>query len=223
MGQDASDVAARFINEARSAAGCTHPNVVTVFDYGRKLETAYIVMERLPGPDLQTLVARGDRLPIDQALEYTEQALKGLGAAHDVDLMHRDIKPANLVLSKDGTVKIVDFGIAKFTQSSTVSGQLSGTIGYMAPERFEGGDASRQGDLYSLGCTMVTLLTGQPPFSGSPEEIMKGHLSGDRQPPSSRRWDVPAALDDLVLRLLSMNPQDRPTDARIVVVSLIVV
>lgn len=157
LGSGADEAAReRFSREARAAASLSHPNIVTVHDYGVDHGVAYMVMERLAGPDLETLVRDQGPLPIDKVLDYLGQAAAGLAAAHAGQILHRDIKPANLSLTSMGTLKILDFGIAKLAdeaQHMTSANQLMGTVAYLAPER-----------------TM-----GEP---AAPERVGRGHVAG---------------------------------------------
>ena len=214
-GADA-DARERFSREARAAASLSHPNIVTVHDYGVDQGVAYMVMERLAGPDLETLVRDQGPLPIDTVLDYMGQAAAGLAAAHAGQILHRDIKPANLSLTAMGTLKILDFGIAKLAdeaQHMTSTNQLMGTVAYLAPERTMSEPATIQCDLYSLGCVMMTLLTGEPPFGGTTAETLLKHVSHQPPRPSERRSDLPEALDDLALCLLAKDPDKRPLSA----------
>ncbi len=211
---------ARFIREAQAAAGLVHPNIVTVHDFGVDDGIAFMVMEYLPGPDLATLVRRSGPLPVDQALDYLEQAAAGLAAAHARGILHRDVKPANLMLTGFGTLKVLDFGIAALADHShnlTATSQLIGTLSYLAPERSMGSPASVQSDLYALGCVAVTLLTGAPPFEGTTGQIVLKHLN--QAPPrlSAHRPGLPASLDVLIGSLLAKDPAQRPASAEDVI------
>ena len=148
------DLVARFHREARILAGLRHPNVVTVFDAGVDQDVPYVVMELLAGPSLDELLAMRGPLPAGLALGYAEQAAAGLAAAHDAGVVHRDIKPGNLVLDSDGTLKVVDFGIASLASASmslTASGVMLGTPAYLSPEQAAGRPAEPRSDLYALG------------------------------------------------------------------------
>mgnify|MGYP003382240940 CR=1 FL=1 len=214
---------ARFTREAQAAAGLVHPNIVTVHDFGVDDGIAFMVMEHLPGPDLATLVRRSGPLPLDQALDYLEQAAAGLAAAHARGILHRDVKPANLMLTSFGTLKMLDFGIAALadhSQNLTATSQLIGTLSYLAPERSMGSPASVQSDLYALGCVAVTLLTGKPPFEGTTGQILLKHINEPPARLSLSRPDLPAELDGLIDNLLAKDPALRPRSAEDVIDTL---
>ncbi|HEY2127510.1 MAG TPA: protein kinase [Streptosporangiaceae bacterium] len=212
-----ADVVARFQREARTVAGLRHPNVVVVFDAGIDQDVPYVVMELLAGPGLDRLLAERGPLPVDLALGYGEQAAAGLAAAHAAGVVHRDVKPANLVLDGDGTVKVVDFGIASLTHASaslTASGVMVGTPAFLSPEQAAGRPAGPRSDLYALGCALYALLTGSPPFTGDhPVGTAAQHLTAAAPPPSERRPGLPPVIDQLLAALLAKAPGDRPPDA----------
>src|ERR671917_962279 len=160
----------RFVREARTAAGLQHPNVVTIFDSGTDGDIAFLVMELLPGPTLTGYLAQHGLLAEQEAVALAAQIASGLAAAHGAGVVHRDIKPANLMFDARGTIKIVDFGIARLTATtSTKLTALNAIIGsppYLSPEQFEGRPADERSDLYALGCVLTTMLTGRPPFDG---------------------------------------------------------
>lgn len=206
---------ARFTREARAAARLTDPHVVTVFDSSVDDDVAYLVMELLPGPDLMTLLRTQGPLPVDEVLSYAEQAASGLASAHAHGILHRDVKPANLMLTSHGTVKVVDFGVASVQSSSdlTSTGHMVGTLAYMAPEVSLGIKASPQSDLYSLGCVMVTLLLGHPPFAGTTGNVVLKHLQEPPPPIRAERPDVPPEAEALIAQLLAKEAADRPSSA----------
>ncbi len=213
---DQSDLLARFDREARTLAGLRHPNVVAVFDAGADQGVPYVVMELLAGPGLDGLLAMRGRLPVDLALDYAGQAASGLAAAHAAGVVHRDIKPANLVLDGDGTLKVVDFGIARQASASavTAAGVTFATPAYLSPEQAAGRPAEPRSDLYSLGCVLYEMLAGQPPFSGDhPMATVHQHLNAPVPAVREHRPDVPPVVDQLLAALLAKNPEDRPPDA----------
>ena len=210
--------AERFQQEAHATAALSHPNIVTIFDNGVDGHTAYLVMELLSGPSLDELVRDQGPLPVDRALAYTQEVASALGAAHRAGVVHRDVKPSNLMLDERGTLKMVDFGIARLDQARTsqltATATVIGSAPYLSPEQATGGTATPQSDLYSLGCVLMTLLTSEPPFEGEhPLSILHHHLSTPPPLPSERRPGVPQAVDDLVAQLLAKSPQDRPASA----------
>ncbi|MFG2631298.1 serine/threonine-protein kinase [Streptomyces sp. NPDC048473] len=215
---DRRDVAGAelFQREARTAGALNHPGVVTVHDFGQDEGdgSLFLVMEFLQGRDLDTALKEdGGPPPVAVAVEWVAQAAAALARAHELDVVHRDLKPANLMLTPDDRVKILDFGIARFMESLP-SSRVIGTFPYMPPERFDGHPGDARSDLYSLGCVLHELLTGQLPFQAtSPVSMMRAHLTKTPVPPGRVRAGVPAALDDLVMQLLAKAPEDRPTSA----------
>jgi eukaryotic-like serine/threonine-protein kinase len=206
----------RFQREAQSAAGLQHPNVVTIFDSGAEGGTAFLVMELLPGPNMEAYVAERGPLPEQEVIALTKGVAAGLAAAHAAGVVHRDIKPSNLMFDARGALKIVDFGIAHLAHMAairlTATNTVIGSASYLAPEQVQGRRADERSDLYALGCVMTTMLTGRPPFEG-PWAVMHQHVSvappriGDRRP-----WVCPA-VEALVAEMLSKRPQDRPRSA----------
>jgi serine/threonine protein kinase len=211
----------RFVREARTAAGLQHPNVVTIFDSGTDRQTAFLVMELLPGPTLDGHVAQHGPLPEPEAVALAGQVASGLGAAHGAGVVHRDIKPANLMFDAHGTLKIVDFGIAHLAQTAaarlTAPNTVIGSPPYLSPEQLQGRPADERSDLYALGCVITTMLTGRPPFEGeNPLAYAHQHVSATPPRIRDRRPDLSSALDALVAQLLSKSPQDRPQSAQAV-------
>jgi WD40 repeat protein len=205
----------RFRREVRAAARLSHPNIVTAYDAETAGELHFLVMEYVPGISLAWLVKERGPLPIDEACAYVRQAALGLQHAHERGLVHRDIKPDNLIRCSDGTVKILDFGLAALTAEGggglTEANVVMGTPDYMAPEQAEdchGTDI--RADLYSLGCTLYYLLTGKPPYP-APTPLLKVLAHRDRPVPSLRRArpDAPQELAAVVERLLAKKPEDR--------------
>src|SRR5829696_1637315 len=193
----------RFQREAQSAAGLQHPNVVTIFDSGTDGETAFLVMELLPGPNLENYVAERGPLPERQVVALAAQVASGLTSAHRAGVVHRDIKPANLVFDARGTLKIVDFGIARLAQTAavrlTATNTVIGSAPYLSPEQIEGRPADERSDLYALGCVMMTMLTGRPPFEAEhPLAVMHQHVNAAPPPLSERRPGIDPALEALV-------------------------
>ena len=210
----------RFRREARSAQKLAHPNIIEIFDQGDTEDgTCYIVMELLRGESLSALVRDGP-LEVDRAVHVMIQIARGIARAHDLEVIHRDLKPENIFLSRreDGSdlVKLLDFGIAKSTQDSRLTGQgeLFGTPQYMAPERILGNDTGGSSDLYALGVVFFEMLTGELPFT-APDVATFFVKHMNEPPPSLRSLNprVPAALDELVVKMLAKAPKDRPVDA----------
>lgn len=209
---------ARFRREAVATAGLDHPNVVQIYDSGVDGHTAFLVMEFLRGPNLQTLVNREGPIPFDEAVPLLAQVAAGLGAAHAIGVTHRDVKPANVVLDSDSlqaTPKLVDFGIARLNDQGatalTSTMTAIGSAAYMSPEQASGERVNSASDIYSLGCLMTTVVTGHPPFPGeSPIAVARAQVYDTPTPLSQLRADCPPALDALVAALLAKDPAARP-------------
>ncbi|MEB4616563.1 Stk1 family PASTA domain-containing Ser/Thr kinase [Leucobacter sp. M11] len=208
----------RFVQEARSAARLSHPNVVNVYDQGQDSEMAYLVMEYLPGITLRDLLRAQKRLTADQAYEISEAVLAGLSAAHLAGIMHRDLKPENVLLADDGRIKIGDFGLARAASANTTTGQaLLGTIAYLSPELVTRGIADARSDVYAFGIMLFEMLTGQQPFTGEqPMQIAYQHAHDDVPAPSTLTPEATPELDELVRWTTIRDPDARPRDATIV-------
>jgi len=213
---DDSSFKQRFIQEARSAARLAHPNVVNVFDQGQDADSAYLVMEYLPGITLRELLQEHGALTPAQTLDITEAVLSGLAAAHRAGIVHRDLKPENVLLADDGRIKIGDFGLARAASANTATGAaLLGTIAYLAPELVTRGSADTRSDIYAVGIMMFEMLTGEQPFKGEqPLQIAYQHANGSVPAPSGTNSRVPAELDELVLWATARDPERRPADAQ---------
>ncbi len=205
----------RFQREARSAAGLNHPSIVAIFDRGYAEGTYYISMEYLEGRTLKELLTRNGVPPVHVSIEYARQILSALAFAHRNGIVHRDIKPHNIIVGSDGRLKVTDFGIARSGASQmTEAGSIVGTAQYLSPEQARGAAVDPRSDLYSLGIVLYELLTGHVPFTGdTPVEIAMKHLSLAPEPPSDLRPEVPHALDAVVLRALSKDPDQRYASA----------
>jgi eukaryotic-like serine/threonine-protein kinase len=202
----------RFRREAKNAAGLSHPNIVQIYDRGEAEGTYYIAMEYLGGRTLKEAVAGRQPLPIGEAIDYARQILAALRFAHRKGIVHRDIKPHNALMDDDGRLKVSDFGIARAGAASqmTEAGSIIGTAQYLSPEQARGAAVDHRSDLYSLGVVLYELLTGAVPFTGdTPVEIAMKHLSKVPEPPSAKRSEIPRALDQVVLRALAKDPDDR--------------
>lgn len=211
--EDDSVAAARFRREVTAAARLSHPHVVSVYDAGIAAGQAFLVMELLPGPSVEQLVGREGPLEVEQALSLARQAAQGLAAVHATGVVHRDVKPSNLLLDRGGRVKIVDFGIAALTESTsgiTATDTVVGSAPYLSPEQASGRPATEASDHYALGCVLMTMLTGRPPFAGEhPLAVLRQHLDDVPPAPSQRRPGIPADVDALVASLLSKDPARR--------------
>jgi serine/threonine protein kinase/beta-lactam-binding protein with PASTA domain len=213
---DDSQFKQRFIQEARSAARLAHPNVVNVFDQGQDADSAYLVMEYLPGITLRDLMQEYGALTSQQTIDITEAVLSGLAAAHKAGIVHRDLKPENVLLADDGRIKIGDFGLARAASANTATGAaLLGTIAYLSPELVTRGVADTRSDIYAVGIMMFEMLTGEQPFKGEqPMQIAYQHANDTVPAPSNKNSKVPAELDELVMWATARDPEERPRDAR---------
>ncbi|MGW0758914.1 serine/threonine-protein kinase [Streptomyces sp. NPDC002814] len=207
----------RFRLEAQTAARIDHPNVVGVLDFGEYDNRLFLVMELVEGASLAQALARSGALPADRVASIAAQAAAGLAAAHRQGIVHRDIKPGNLLLDADGTLKIGDFGIARFLDDPgaalTATGQIVGTSLYLAPERALGQPAGPASDVYALGCVLYQLLTGRPPFQADTAiAILHQHLDAAPVPPRELGIPgLPPAFENYLLGLLAKAPEHRPT------------
>ncbi|WP_221445916.1 serine/threonine-protein kinase [Lipingzhangella halophila] len=221
---DSDEAVARFQREARLTGQLSgHANVVILHDFGEHEGSVYAVMELVRGRTLSAILRDTGPQPIPRAADWAGQVSSGLAAAHAAGIVHRDIKPANLMVLDDGTVKILDFGIAGFHQAVTQSrrltqtGAIIGTPLYMSPEQARCENVGAAGDLYSLGTILYQMLTGRAPFRhDEPLGVLRMHLMEHPRPPRELRPDLPADLDSLVLSLLAKAPTDRPGNARTV-------
>jgi hypothetical protein len=207
----ANDVTARFAREMELGRDMVHPNLVRVYGFGEHRGAPYLVMELLHG---ETLAARVERAPmsIEEALSLFTQICAAMHFAHDHNVVHRDLKPENIMLLDDGTLRVMDFGIAKMLnrEKLTATGTALGTPLYMSPEHLNSKKLDARSDVYSLGVILYEMLTGRPPFSGDdPMKVISSHLS--RKPPSPRaiRPAISPELEALVLRMLEKTPQRR--------------
>jgi len=215
-----TEAAEMFLREARAAGSLVHPAVVTVHDLGSAEDgTLFLVMERLTGRDLASVVHDDGPVPVESAVAWVDEICAALTVAHRDGLIHRDIKPANLFLTSDHRIKVLDFGIARYVEAVSASAsRVIGTLAYMPPERIHGRVGDHRGDLYSLGCVLHELLVGQPPFgdTGSVVTLALAHAGREPEPVRGLRPDVPQWLERLTLDLLAKDPGDRPADAAIV-------
>nr|WP_259471569.1 serine/threonine-protein kinase [Streptomyces shenzhenensis] len=207
---------ARFRLEAQTAGRLDHPHVVGVLDFGAHEDRLFLVMELVEGDSLARVLSTAGSLPPERVARIAAEAAAGLAAAHEQGIVHRDIKPGNLLLAADGSLKIGDFGIARFMDDPaaglTATGQIVGTSLYLAPERALGRPAGPPSDVYSLGCVLYQLLIGRPPFEADTAvAILHHHLDTAPTPPRQFGVDMPPALENYLLGMLAKQPEARPT------------
>jgi serine/threonine-protein kinase len=209
---------ARFRREAQSAASLNNPTIVAVYDTGEDMSTGtpipYIVMEYVDGRTVRDLLIEGHRLLPERSLEIIDGVLRALEYSHQAGIIHRDIKPGNVMVTRNGDIKVMDFGIARAMGDSqatmTQTAQVIGTAQYLSPEQARGERVDARSDLYSTGCLLYELLTGQPPFTGdSPVAIAYQHVRENPVPPSQRDQDIPRWADAIVLKAMAKPPADR--------------
>ena len=212
---------ARFRREAHAAASLNHPAIAAVFDTGEEtdpetgISIPYIVMELVDGSTLRSLLLDGPPLEVGNALRITEAILEALSHSHHVGIIHRDIKPANVMLTQAGTVKVMDFGIARAIDDTTVTSltqtaTVIGTAQYLSPEQARGESVDVRSDIYSTGCVLYELLVGRTPFVGdSALSMAYQHVHEDPLPPSRVNTEVTPEMDAIVLKALAKNPDDR--------------
>ncbi len=209
---------ARFRREAQSAASLNHPSIVAVYDTGEDMATGvpvpYIVMEFVDGRTVRDLLQEGHRLLPERSLEIIDGVLRALEYSHQAGIVHRDIKPGNVMVTRNGDIKVMDFGIARAMSDAqatmTQTAQVIGTAQYLSPEQARGERVDARSDLYSAGCLLYELLTGRPPFTGdSPVAIAYQHVRENPIPPSRIDPDIPQWADAIVLKAMAKNPADR--------------
>jgi len=202
-----------FLHEARAAANLSHPNIVTVFDFGRDDGTLYIVMEYIAGTDLKTLIRHRKHLTPFEAVELMKKISAGVGYAHRAGLVHCDLKPQNILVTPDNKVKITDFGVSRALatiQPDEHSDIVWGSPQYFSPEQASGGAPSPASDVYSLGAILYEMITGQPPFvADNAEDLALLHLSAEPIPPRSIESSIPETLQQIVLKILAKEPSAR--------------
>src|SRR5881275_3184088 len=211
-----ADARERLLREARAAGALQHPNIVTIYDLGEADGQLFIAMELIDGRDLSTLIALSEPLPLERKLDLVIEVLQGLSYAHERGVIHRDIKPSNVRIASDGSVKIMDFGIAR-QQSADVtgSGAIVGTPTYMAPEQITNGAITPATDVFAVGCLLYELLTYRKPFEGETVHgVLYQVLTTDPKPLRATTPSIPAALERVVSKALIKVPEERYETAR---------
>lgn len=211
FGQD-EEFIRRFRREAQNAASLSHPNVVQIFDVGQEEDQYFIVMELIEGPTLKALIQEQGPLPVAEAGRIAGEILSALAHAHNHRIVHRDIKPHNILITRDGRVKVTDFGIARATTTDTVThtGSIMGSAHYFSPEQANGQPTGEKSDIYSVGIVLYEMVTGVVPFQGeSPISVALKHLRDNPSPPSQLNSEVPVELEEIILRALEKEPEDR--------------
>lgn len=209
------DQSGRFRQEAQALASLAHSHIVPVYDLVEDRERFWIVMELLSGGDLEKRIEK-NRPDIKTATSIIRAVAEGLAFAHNKGIVHRDVKPMNILFTEDNIPKLVDFGIAKLAQSQksvvhTQEGMSLGSPTYMSPEQIRGKKAAidKRADIYALGVTFYKLLLGEAPFTGDPEEVMRQHLFEEPQHPKTVDARISDALDEIVLKMMAKNPDER--------------
>lgn len=208
----------RFQREAKAASALQHPNIVQVYDYGQSDGNYFIVMELIEGTDLRRYLRSRGVLAIDRAIIIAHDVALGLGAAHRRGIVHRDVKPQNVLVGRDGSIKLTDFGIASVykdinAERLTTTGMTLGTVQYYAPEQAQGEIVNPAADVYALGIVMYEMLTGRTPFDGdTPVAVAMQHIQDIPTPPSQLNPGIPPALEEIILRCLEKVPEMRYRD-----------
>ena len=200
----------KFRTEAQAAAGMMHPNIVNVYDVGEEGGTHYIVMELVEGITLKKYIEKKARLSIKETISIAIQVSMGIEAAHNNHIIHRDIKPQNIMISKEGKVKVTDFGIAKAVSSNTITSNVMGSVHYTSPEQARGGFSDEKSDIYSLGITMFEMLTGRVPFNGETTvAIAIKHIQEPMPSPREYVAEIPISVEQIVFKCTQKSPDRR--------------
>lgn len=211
----------KFRVEAQSAAGLSHPNIVSVYDVGEDDGVYFIVMELVQGITLKNYIDMKGKLDIREALNISVQIAAGLSAAHENRIIHRDIKPQNIIMSRDGKVKVTDFGIAKVADSTTVTTTAAGTVHYISPEQARGGYSDERSDIYSLGITMYEMVTGRVPFEGETNvAVALMHIQSEMVPPRKLEPSIPVSFEKIILKCTQKKPERRYASAKELIADL---
>ena len=200
----------KFRSEAQAAAGLSHPNIVNIYDVGEENGIYYIVMELIEGITLKNYIEKKARLSFKEAVSIAIQVSMGIEAAHKNHIIHRDIKPQNIIISKDGKVKVTDFGIAKAATSNTITSNVMGSVHYTSPEQARGGYSDEKSDIYSMGITLFEMLTGRVPFNGDTTvAIAIKHIQEEMPSPKEFVPEIPDSVAAIVLKCCQKSPDRR--------------
>jgi serine/threonine-protein kinase len=207
---DNANFVSKFRVEAQAAAGLMHPNIVNVYDVGEENGINFIVMELVEGITLKKYIEKKARLSVKEAITIAIQIGMGIEAAHNNHIIHRDIKPQNVIISKEGKVKVTDFGIAKAASSNTITSNVMGSVHYTSPEQARGGYSDEKSDIYSLGITLFEMLTGRVPFNGE-TTVAIAIKQIQEEMPSPREYvdDIPVSVEQIVLKCTQKSPDRR--------------
>lgn len=216
-----SNFVSKFKMEAQAAAGLSHPNIVSVYDVIDEGKLHYIVMELIEGITLKTYISKKGKLEVKESIGIAIQVAQGIAAAHEQHIIHRDIKPQNMIISRDGKVKVADFGIARAVSAQTLSSAAMGSVHYISPEQARGGFSDERSDLYSLGITMYEMVTGRVPYEGdNTVSIALAHLEDAMVPPSVYTPEIPISLERIILKCTEKKPERRYASANEVIADL---
>ncbi len=211
----------KFRVEAQASAGLTHPNIVNVYDVYDDEGIYFIVMELVDGITLKDYIAENGRLQMDRAIDFAIQIASGLEAAHESHVIHRDIKPQNIIVSRNGNIKITDFGIAKAASSNTLTSGAMGSVHYISPEQARGGYSDERSDIYSFGITMYEMVTGRVPFEGDNNvSVALMHIQSDMIPPRQYYPDIYSSLEKIILKATQKKPERRYLTASALIADL---
>lgn len=216
-----STFVSKFKMEAQAAARLSHPNIVSVYDVVDEGRLHYIVMELIEGITLKSYITKKEKLEIRESIGIAIQVAQGIAAAHEQHIIHRDIKPQNMIISRDGKVKVADFGIARAVSAQTLSSAAMGSVHYISPEQARGGFSDERSDIYSLGITMYEMVTGRLPFNGdNTVAIALAHLEDVMVPPRVYNPEIPVSLERIILRCCEKKPERRYGSALEVIADL---
>lgn len=207
----------KFKVEAQSAAGLAHPNIVSVFDVGEENDINYIVMELIEGITLKKYIERKGRLSAKETLSIAVQVAQGIEAAHNNHIIHRDIKPQNIIISREGKVKVTDFGIARAASANTINSNAMGSVHYISPEQARGGYIDEKSDIYSLGITMYEMITGHVPFEGDTTVAIALQHIQEPLPPFPEEYNIPVSVQKIIIKCTQ-----KKADARYLKVSSLI-